>query len=45
VYSISDTDGKFCVIKSANDHATTFKNRFGSTRTFKFMLIGSSVTS
>ncbi|QDP61164.1 MAG: hypothetical protein Unbinned3325contig1000_49 [Prokaryotic dsDNA virus sp.] len=45
VYSTSDTDGKFCVIKSANDHATTFKNRFGSTRTFKFMLIGSSVTS
>ena len=39
-FSNSDTDGKFCVFKSANSHTITFKNRSGATRNFYFLILG-----
>ena len=42
-FSTSDTDGKFCVLKSSNAHNVTFKNRIGGTRTFHIFLIGGDV--
>ena len=38
--SATDTDGKWCMIKTVNSHAMTFKNRTGSTRTFQIAQIG-----
>ena len=42
-FATSDTDGKFCVIKSSGAHNVTFKNRIGSTRSFNIFLIGGDV--
>ena len=42
-FATSDTDGKFCVIKSAGSHTATFKNRAGSTKGFSIFLIGGDV--
>ena len=36
----SDSDGSFCVFKSAGSHTTTVKNRSGSTKSLGFLLIG-----
>jgi hypothetical protein len=36
----ADTDGAVCVFSTANNHAVTFKNRTGATRTFRIMMVG-----
>jgi hypothetical protein len=41
--SASDTDGKMCMIKSASSHSMTFKNRLGSSVTFKIAQLGGSL--
>jgi hypothetical protein len=41
--SATDTDGKMCMIKTANSHAMTFKNRLGSSVTFKFAQLGGNL--
>jgi len=38
VYATTDTDGKYCVTGSG--HATTFKNRYGSSRSFNIAVYG-----
>lgn len=42
-YVIGDTDNFFCIIKNANSHTATFKNRSGVSRTFHIFLIGGDV--
>ena len=42
-FVIGDTDSKFCIIKSANSHTATFKNRSGVARSFHIFLIGGDV--
>jgi hypothetical protein len=42
-FTIGDTDNKYCIIKSANNHTATFKNRIGSSRNFNIFLIGGDV--
>ena len=39
-FSATDTDGAICVISTINSHTITFKNRIGSTATFKIMIVG-----
>lgn len=42
--SATDTDSKLCMIKTTNSHALTFKNRSGSSQTFKIAQIGGKLT-
>ena len=42
-YVIGDTDTKFCIIKNANSHSCSFKNRSGAIRSFQIFLIGGDV--
>ena len=39
-FSTADTDGNYCVFKSNNSHAVTFKNRTGASRNMSFMIVG-----
>ena len=40
-FSISDTDGAYCVFKSNNNHTVTFKNRTNATRNMVFLITAS----
>ena len=42
-FSISDSDGNYCVFKSNNNHTVTFKNRTGATRNMVFLITSSQV--
>jgi hypothetical protein len=39
-FSTSDTDGKYCLISSANSYTCTLKNRFGGTGNFTVLVMG-----
>jgi hypothetical protein len=41
--SASDTDGKMCMIKAGDSHSMTFKNRLGSSVTFKIAQLGGNL--
>jgi len=44
-FSSSDTDGQICVIKSANSHTATVKNRSGVARNFAIAMYGAKIDS
>lgn len=44
-FSSSDTDGQICVIKSANSHTATVKNRTGAARNFALAMYGAKIDS
>jgi hypothetical protein len=44
-FANSDSDGNVCVYSSTNSHAVTFKNRTGSTRNFRIMMVGAGFAS
>ena len=44
-FSSSDTDGQICIIKSANSHSATVKNRTGVARNFALALYGAKIDS